>query len=117
MGNFDECLAVSSRNSSVKGKYCLGYISTKTANTSDSAIVLDFKEHNYLVRIFQIITPGIALAGDPTWAICLPSDCSSDEILSILTNSTSMTFDISSLSCQTKEDIHEPLRAEAIAAM
>lgn len=44
MGYFDQCLAIISKYSSVKGKYCLGYISQKKDNTSESNDVLYFNE-------------------------------------------------------------------------
>lgn len=48
-----------------------------------------------------------------SWAICLPSDCSDEdvgEIVGTILGSKSVT-------CQTKKDLHPPLTGGAIATM
>lgn len=46
------------------------------------------------------------------WAICLPSDCSSEDVGKILG-----ILGSKSVSCQTKEDLHPPLTGGFYASM
>lgn len=64
------------------------------------------------------MSPVVPIIGLPTVAICLPSNCSEDEIETVLHSSKQLVnFQLKSVHCQTEDDVNEPLRPEAVVAM
>lgn len=138
MGHFEQCLSATSKFSYIKGKYCLGNIVVNSTSNSQDVHTFKFNElvklnsiivntiiyalinqlQDYLKRLLERISPAIFMTGSPTWAICLPSNCSESDISTVLSSNSNLNkFELSSLTCQTEDEVNEPLRPEAIIAV
>ncbi|VEN46804.1 unnamed protein product [Callosobruchus maculatus] len=106
LGGFEECINTVSKDGSIKGKYC-----TKNgiSDTLQQKITNNTLNQMRMVEATQPVlhqkTTGL---GFPI-AVCLPDQCSTEEI-----NKMIKIFDWSTFNCITKEEIEKPLSAGAI---
>lgn len=54
---------------------------------------------------------------NPTWAICVPSNCTKEDVFEIMKVYSSIGFQFASFVCQTAEDVNVPLSNIAIMTM
>ncbi|KAG5881586.1 hypothetical protein JTB14_034806 [Gonioctena quinquepunctata] len=123
LGDFDQCLRAESKDGKIKARYCLGRISLSNlemyygkGNRSDHLlrqINLRNSASYTLLKNIKDATPSSGLFGGPSWAICLPSDCSNEEVNGLL---RSLMIPIE-FTCQTKEDLNPPLTIGATATI
>ncbi|XP_074030278.1 nose resistant to fluoxetine protein 6 isoform X2 [Leptinotarsa decemlineata] len=115
MGDFKQCVETKSLSDNILGKYCLGSITI--TNTSDPYITSEngnLQQQIYWRNLISIISTGVSLVGDPTWAICIPSNCSDDDVLVILNDMQPEFINFESVACQTIDDVYPRLTTEAI---
>lgn len=60
---------------------------------------------------------GSSLNVNPTWAICVPSNCTKEDVFEITKVNSSIKIEFTSFVCQTAEDVVVPLSTSAITAM
>ncbi|XP_018567001.1 nose resistant to fluoxetine protein 6-like isoform X2 [Anoplophora glabripennis] len=118
MGNFKQCIETESKNKVIKGNYCLGTISLPI-NVIDSTN--SPSNQTKVEAYFKTLTPftnedllKASLGINPTWALCLPSNCTEKDALEIMNVNNSMGFEFTSFECQTSEDVNVPLSHGAI---
>ncbi|CAG9831886.1 unnamed protein product [Diabrotica balteata] len=111
MGNFKQCTEIVSQRDRVKGKYCLGNVVINTTAIDYSAIT---RNYAYVKRLITKISDGVHMVGYPTWAICLPSNCTDEDAKYVMGKSQTLGTGIDSVICQTIEDVNPPLDNAAI---
>ncbi|CAH1104299.1 unnamed protein product [Psylliodes chrysocephalus] len=114
LGNFNQCLKIKSKNYVIMGKYCLGNIAVNTSAIDEDSIYI--KSHMYMKTVLTKITVGIKLNGNPTMAICIPSNCTDDDAKKLM-SSPELGVSVQSVICQTIENVYPELTKEAIVAI
>ncbi|KAJ8969798.1 hypothetical protein NQ317_003303 [Molorchus minor] len=117
LGDFTGCLATESNDGLVKAKYCVGTVNLKT-NSSDFVILQ--KDLDSLHRQNQLRKTSIRFTNLPedlnlplTWAICLPSNCTDQDVLEML----NLLIGSESALCQTTENLSPVLTKQAIVTI
>lgn len=119
MGNFKQCLETESKDKVIKGKYCLGTISlpTNIINSTNSqrkrfGVEIYMKTLIPLVANEEVLISNMGVS--PTWALCLPNNCTERDVFEIMKVNSSMGFEFTSFVCQTLEDVNIPLSNAAV---
>lgn len=63
----------------------------------------------------EVLIPNMGVS--PTWALCLPNNCTERDVFEIMKVNSSMGFEFTSFVCQTLEDVNIPLSNAAIITM
>ncbi|KAG5866663.1 hypothetical protein JTB14_004654 [Gonioctena quinquepunctata] len=115
MGDFRQCVETASRSNNILGKYCLGSIAvTNNSSTRSKNETVHIQQQIYWRNLISVIATGVSMIGNPTWAICLPNNCSDDDIVGILNGTLGMDMEFESVACQTRENVYPPLSKDAI---
>ncbi|XP_023013654.2 nose resistant to fluoxetine protein 6 isoform X1 [Leptinotarsa decemlineata] len=116
MGNFMECVETKSKSNEIFGKYCLGSITATnisccnaTNNNSPS-----FEVQVHLEKLLTLAAPGFELYTFPTWAICIPRNCTDSDVQVIMSNLQEVGVTLESLTCQTIDDVYPQLTTGAV---
>ncbi|XP_063927803.1 nose resistant to fluoxetine protein 6-like [Zophobas morio] len=106
MGDFQECVGTQG-SGEIVGKYCLGDLSFSNGTFNAPGV-----------------GTGSMLPVAPTWALCLPSGCTTEDmnvvgntVLRQLLQDIEVRVDFSDLLCQTIDDVNPELTDGAIAAI
>ncbi|XP_063927799.1 nose resistant to fluoxetine protein 6-like [Zophobas morio] len=106
MGDFQGCVSTQG-SGEIVGKYCLGYLSFSNGTFNAPGV-----------------GTGSMLPVAPTWALCLPSGCTTEDmnvvgntVLRQLLQDIEVRVDFSDLLCQTIDDVNPELTDGAIAAI
>uniref|UniRef100_A0A6P7GYN7 Nose resistant to fluoxetine protein 6-like n=1 Tax=Diabrotica virgifera virgifera TaxID=50390 RepID=A0A6P7GYN7_DIAVI len=71
----------------------------------------------YIKRLISKISDGVHMVGYPTWALCLPSNCTDEDAKYVMSRSQTLGTGIDSITCQTIEDVNPPLDYAAIIGL
>ncbi|XP_063927525.1 nose resistant to fluoxetine protein 6-like [Zophobas morio] len=115
MGDFQQCVQIETSGTTTEtilGKYCLGYVSFGNETSNKSKI------DTSSIRTTSVLPQA------PTWALCLPNGCTSDDanlignaVLRALFQQDQIRVDFSDFLCQTTNDVNPSLTIDAIAAI
>ncbi|KAL1491689.1 hypothetical protein ABEB36_012250 [Hypothenemus hampei] len=112
MGNYDQCLKINSPTSKVKGKYCLA---TLFANSDD---LNETEEELKTLRVYlESVKDGdlsSLLSSLFSIGLCVPDQCTDSFIQKVLKDVLTVSWNVT---CQTKEQLDEPLDGGAIAVI
>uniref|UniRef100_A0AAR5PLN8 Nose resistant-to-fluoxetine protein N-terminal domain-containing protein n=2 Tax=Dendroctonus ponderosae TaxID=77166 RepID=A0AAR5PLN8_DENPD len=111
MGDFDQCLEISSERRQIKGKYCLGtlYINIDEASGAVSEILL--RKVNLFAQKKYSFQDQYPVASYPSFGICVPNGCNEQDLQHIVA-SFNLTFPLP-FECQTFDDANPPLTTKA----
>ncbi|XP_056638242.1 nose resistant to fluoxetine protein 6-like isoform X1 [Diorhabda sublineata] len=112
MGDFKQCIEIVSTKDNIGGKYCLGQVIVNSSGIDNQSVYV--QNHRYIKSLLSKVSGGIHMIGNPTWALCLPSNCSDLDAIAIMNSSRGLGISISSVSCQTIEDVYPPLDRDAL---
>ncbi|XP_018568699.1 O-acyltransferase like protein [Anoplophora glabripennis] len=125
LGQFSQCLGTESKDGFTQGKYCLSSLpldSLMGTDVDDETADLEKRAQRLRMLSRNLVTLE-GTSGDSsgplefamTWAICLPSNCSDEDIREI-TNQITDSVSVS-VRCQTKDDLSPSFTGGAIAAI
>ncbi|XP_057655919.1 nose resistant to fluoxetine protein 6-like [Diorhabda carinulata] len=111
LGDFDECIRIHSKKYNIIGKYCLGKISIDNPNIYNNS---EFEQN----QLFLNTLIGKASAGlqakKSIWATCLPSNCTENDVIKIMSLTETSGINISNVVCQTIHEVYPELDRDAI---